>query len=166
MWPNNTNHWWRILQWPSWNQNLLPKRTAMTFQVRLPFYVRLGQAGASCQNFFREKDPGGVLVNTKWTMNQQWALTAKDVNGILGCIRQSTAKRSGKVILYWALLRHTWSTQASSGLGGAREMKALGWVQQRAMKVLKHWHTYEERLSGWELFSLETRPILSMFMNT
>lgn len=170
MWPNNTNHRWRILPWLSWNQNLLPKKTAMTFQVRLPFHVRLGQAGASCLNFFREKDLG-ILVNPKWTMYQQWALTAKNVSGILGCISQSTAKRSGKLILYSALLRHTWNTQASSGLHSAREMNVLEWVQQRAMKVikvLKHWHTYKGRLSGWELFSLETRPrgILSMFINT
>lgn len=87
-----------------------------------------------------------------------------------GCISQSTAKRWGKVILYSALLRH-WNTQASSGLHSAREMNILEWVQQRAMKVievLKHWHWYEESLSRWELFSLETRPreILSMFINT
>lgn len=164
-----TNHWWRNQQWLSWNQNLLPKKIVMTFQVRLPFHVRLGQAGANCLNFFREKDLGN-LVSTKCTMNQQWALTAKSASGILGCIRQSTAKGSGKVILCSALLRHTWNTQFSSGLPSAREMNVLEWVQQRAMKVirvLKHWHTYEERLSGWELFSLDTRPreIIGVFIN-
>lgn len=59
--------------------------------------------------------------------------------------------RSGKVTLYSALLRHTWSTWAGSGFPSLREMNMLEWAQQRAMKVikvLKHWHTYEERLSG------------------
>lgn len=95
----------------------------MTFQVRFPFHVRLGQAGANCLHFFRKKDLG-ILMNTNLTMNPQCALT-KNANGILGCIRQSTAKRSGKVTLYSALLRHTWSTWASSGFPRVREMNVL-----------------------------------------
>ncbi|GAB0184834.1 mitochondrial enolase superfamily member 1 [Grus japonensis] len=53
-----------------------------------------------------EKDLGVRLV-TKLTMSQQRALAAKKVNGVLGCIRQSIASRSRKVIvpLYSALVK-------------------------------------------------------------
>ena len=47
---------------------------------------------------WKEKDLG-VLTVTKLNINQQCALVAKQVHGILGCIRQSIASRSRKVIL-------------------------------------------------------------------
>ena len=39
-----------------------------------------------------EKD-FGVLVDNRLAMNQQYALVAKKVNGILGCIKKSMASR-------------------------------------------------------------------------
>ncbi|KAK4828911.1 hypothetical protein QYF61_001469 [Mycteria americana] len=58
------------------------------------------------ESSFAEKDLG-VLVNTKFNMNQQCALVAKEANGILGCIRESIASRSSEGILplYSALVR-------------------------------------------------------------
>lgn len=41
----------------------------------------------------------GVLVDTKVNMNQQHDLATKKGNGILGCIRQSIARRLRDVIL-------------------------------------------------------------------
>ncbi|PKU42965.1 rna-directed dna polymerase from mobile element jockey- hypothetical protein [Limosa lapponica baueri] len=45
-----------------------------------------------------EKDPR-VLVDSRMTMSQQYALMAKEANGILGCIRKSVTSRSREVIL-------------------------------------------------------------------
>lgn len=36
----------------------------------------------------------GFLVNTNLSINQQWALAAKDANNLQGCIRQSVASSS------------------------------------------------------------------------
>lgn len=49
----------------------------------------------------------GRKEDTKLYMSQQWALAAKKVNDIFGCIRQSISNRSTEVILplYSALMR-------------------------------------------------------------
>jgi len=47
----------------------------------------------------------GVLVDTKFNMNQQYALAAKKVNGIPDCIRRSVDSRLREVILQSALGR-------------------------------------------------------------
>jgi len=60
----------------------------------------------------------GVLVGTKLNTSQHCALAAKRVNGVLGCIRQSTSSRSREVYLLFcsALVRHIWSAVSSAGL--------------------------------------------------
>lgn len=57
-----------------------------------------------------EKDLG-FLVDNKFPMSQQCALTAKEANGICSCIKQSIIGRSReeKLHLYSALMRHIWS---------------------------------------------------------
>jgi len=78
------------------------------------------------RNSFAEKALG-VLVGTRLTVRQQCALVPKAAKDLLGCIRQSTASRSGEVTppLCSALVRHTWSPGSSPGLPSARETGTL-----------------------------------------
>ncbi|KAJ7426986.1 hypothetical protein WISP_10663 [Willisornis vidua] len=83
-----------------------------------------------------------VLVENKLFLSQQCALVAKKTNGILGCLRKSTASRSRKVVLplYSALARLylEWCVQFCAPQY-KRDMELLDQVQQRAMMIFKDW---------------------------
>ena len=79
-------------------------------------------------------------MDNKLSMSQQSVLGTKDAHGILGCIRKSTASRSGEVILPLssALVRshleccvQFWAPQDKS------DMELLEQVQQRATGMIK-----------------------------
>ncbi|TRZ07142.1 hypothetical protein HGM15179_019963 [Zosterops borbonicus] len=106
-----------------------------------------------------EKDPR-VLVDNKLSMSQQRVHVAKKANGILRCIRKSSASRPREVILslYSALVKlhmeccvQFWAPQDK------RDVKLLEASQQKAMKMISGLDhlTYGERLRELSLFRLE-----------
>ncbi|GAB0175943.1 hypothetical protein GRJ2_000059500 [Grus japonensis] len=106
-----------------------------------------------------EKDLG-VLVDSKFSMSQQRALTAKRTNHILGCIKHSITSWSKEVIillysaLVWPHLEYCVQFQAPQF---KQDVKGLECVQRRATKPMKGLEgmSYEAQQRTLGLSSLE-----------
>ncbi|PKU47370.1 hypothetical protein llap_2337 [Limosa lapponica baueri] len=103
-----------------------------------------------------------VLVNDKFNMAWQCALTAQKANSILGCIKKKAVSRSREVflLLYFALLRpcleyciQLWSPQHK------KDMDLLEQVQRRATKMIRglEYLFPEDRLRELALLSQKRR---------
>ena len=126
-----------------------------------PRYVyRLGEIVLESSS--AEKDLG-VFVDEKVNMSQQCALAASKTSGILTSIRRRVSKMARIVALYSALMRlqpeycvQVWDPHCR------KDVEHLESVKRRATKMtqgLEHL-SYEDRLKGLVLFSLEKRMLL------
>jgi len=122
-------------------------------QTQAPVYAKGSPAG---KQLCRKGQ--GSWWTPKLNMSQQWALATKRTEGILGCIRQSSARRWREVILpfYSALVRpqlkycvQFWALQYR------KDMNMLERVDQRAVKMMDQ--SISPMQKGWESWDCSTR---------
>lgn len=92
-----------------------------------------------------------VLVDTRFTKSQKWALTTKKTNSLPGWTRCCIASRLRETILPFcsALVRHTWCAGSSSGLTSTGETWTYwGESNEGLQKWLGLWSIWHIRRAG------------------